>query len=343
MRLLFLTLMIGMERTLSYHITLKNNESGRFVYPGNTGGHLYCTVCQTGNNDVDNRVHQEPTCVRQNFKVLMPNNGAYPICKEGVNGSVIPGCGPLPTSRDLSWKTDSGRPIQENSTVYEVYYPKCRLPGKLNRKLMSVRCGEDLTWDVDPSGIACRYGCGPLPNKYEWKIQNGDDAGNYSLTGKTYVPVCATGLRASGLLHCNESNKWAEPPSSVKCTPTPKQLTSGKTYVPVCATGLRASGLLHCNESNKWAEPPSSVKCTPTPKQLTREGSGCTDETCIIGICSALLFLVIVVIVLAFICFKRRKKTPVRSDSLEMRTYSDSCEVEHCETREEVSPLTSKH
>ncbi|XP_048772551.1 uncharacterized protein LOC125678275 isoform X2 [Ostrea edulis] len=299
MRLLFLTLMIGMERTLSYHITLKNNESGRFVYPGNTGGHLYCTVCQTGNNDVDNRVHQEPTCVRQNFKVLMPNNGAYPICKEGVNGSVIPGCGPLPTSRDLSWKTDSGRPIQENSTVYEVYYPKCRLPGKLNRKLMSVRCGEDLTWDVDPSGIACRYGCGPLPNKYEWKIQNGDDAGNYSLTGKTYVPVCATGLRASGLLHCNESNKWAEPPSSVKCTPTPKQLTS--------------------------------------------EGSGCTDETCIIGICSALLFLVIVVIVLAFICFKRRKKTPVRSDSLEMRTYSDSCEVEHCETREEVSPLTSKH
>lgn len=66
----------------------------------------------------------------------------------------ISGCGPLPMSDGLFWKTKSGRQVQTNSTVYEVYTPQCR-NSELNRDTANVRCWETLRWDVDPADFRC--------------------------------------------------------------------------------------------------------------------------------------------------------------------------------------------
>lgn len=67
----------------------------------------------------------------------------------------LSGCGPLPMSDGLSWKTRSGRPVQTNSTVYEVYTPQCSNNGELNRDTANVRCWETLRWDIDPTDFRC--------------------------------------------------------------------------------------------------------------------------------------------------------------------------------------------
>lgn len=71
---------------------------------------------------------------------------------------IFTGCGPLPMSDGLSWSTESGRSLHVNSTVYEVYSPRCSQNGVLNRNLHSVRCGEDLNWTVSIQGLRCLYG-----------------------------------------------------------------------------------------------------------------------------------------------------------------------------------------
>uniref|UniRef100_K1RM23 Uncharacterized protein n=1 Tax=Magallana gigas TaxID=29159 RepID=K1RM23_MAGGI len=57
-------------------------------------------------------------------------------------------------SDGLFWKTKSGRQVQTNSTVYEVYTPQCR-NSELNRDTANVRCWETLRWDVDPADFRC--------------------------------------------------------------------------------------------------------------------------------------------------------------------------------------------
>ncbi|XP_056011353.1 uncharacterized protein LOC125678273 isoform X2 [Ostrea edulis] len=217
----------------------------------------------------------------------MPNNGAYPICKEGVRGSVIPGCGPLPTSHDLSWETDSGRPAQGNSTVYEVYYPKCRLPGKLNRKLRSVRCGENLTWDMDPSGIACRYGCGPLPTSHDlsWETDSGRPAQGNSTVYKVYYPKCRLPGKLNRKLRsvrCGEDLTWDVDPSGIACrygcgkfpngsewrllngSEAGKESLMGTSYVLLCLPWCRTKMQkmqIHCGFDLEWNWHPSLNTC----------------------------------------------------------------------------------
>ena len=67
----------------------------------------------------------------------------------------ISGCGPLPKTGGLSWETRSGRPVQENSTVYEEYFPRCPRGGALNSEIRSIRCWETLRWDVHPGNLHC--------------------------------------------------------------------------------------------------------------------------------------------------------------------------------------------
>nr|XP_011439199.2 uncharacterized protein LOC105336537 isoform X1 [Crassostrea gigas] len=191
-----------------YQFQMKGNETGRFVYTGNNGGHRYCTTCETGQNDAINMRTQQSECIDQNFKVSMPDGSKEPICKEGVIDAIIPGCGPLPAADGLSWRTKSGRPIQVNSTVYEVYYSICSQNGVLNRDLQSIRCGEDLGWNASIQGLRCLYGCGPFPNGSKWRLQNGSEAGNESLVGETYFSECSPGHKRSIVMYCGPDSKW---------------------------------------------------------------------------------------------------------------------------------------
>ncbi|XP_011439199.3 uncharacterized protein [Magallana gigas] len=191
-----------------YQFQMKGNETGRFVYTGNNGGHRYCTTCETGQNDAINKRTQQSECIDQNFKVSMPDGSKEPICKEGVIDAIIPGCGPLPAADGLSWRTKSGRPIQVNSTVYEVYYSICSQNGVLNRDLQSIRCGEDLGWNASIQGLRCLYGCGPFPNGSKWRLQNGSEAGNESLVGETYFSECSPGHKRSIVMYCGPDSKW---------------------------------------------------------------------------------------------------------------------------------------
>uniref|UniRef100_A0A8W8LIY8 Uncharacterized protein n=1 Tax=Magallana gigas TaxID=29159 RepID=A0A8W8LIY8_MAGGI len=50
-------------------------------------------------------------------------------------------------SDGLFWKTKSGRQVQTNSTVYEVYTPQCR-NSELNRDTANVRCWETLRYSI---------------------------------------------------------------------------------------------------------------------------------------------------------------------------------------------------
>lgn len=67
----------------------------------------------------------------------------------------VSGCGPLPRTGGLSWKTLSGRPVLKNSTVYEEYFPRCP-PGSALNHNSSVRCGENLKWNVNPGELQCK-------------------------------------------------------------------------------------------------------------------------------------------------------------------------------------------
>lgn len=187
---------------------MKANETGRFVYKGNNGAHRYCTTCETGQNDAMNKRTQQYKCIKQNFQVPMPDGSKEPICKEGISDSIIPGCGPLPTSDGLSWRTESGRPIQVKSTVYEVYYPICSQNGVLNMKIQSIRCGEHLGWNASIQGLRCLYGCGPFPISSKWRMQNGSEAGNESLVGETYFSECSPGHKRSVVMYCGPDSKW---------------------------------------------------------------------------------------------------------------------------------------
>uniref|UniRef100_A0A8W8LF48 Uncharacterized protein n=1 Tax=Magallana gigas TaxID=29159 RepID=A0A8W8LF48_MAGGI len=138
----------------------------------------------------------------------MPDGSKEPICKEGISDSIIPGCVPLPTSDGRSWRTESGRPIQVKSTVYEVYYPICSQNGILNRDLHSARCGEDLRWNASIQGLRCLYGCGPFPIGSKWRLQNGSEAGNESLIGETYFSECSPGHKRSIVMYCGPELKW---------------------------------------------------------------------------------------------------------------------------------------
>ncbi|XP_034303280.2 uncharacterized protein [Magallana gigas] len=191
-----------------YQFDVKANETGRFVYTGNNGEHRYCTTCETGQNDAINMRTQQSECIEQNFQVPMPDGSKEPICKEGVIDAIIPGCGPLPASDGLSWRTESGRPIQVKSTAYEVYYPSCSQNGVLNRKLQSIRCGEDLRWNASIQGLRCLYGCGPFPIGLKWRMQNGSEAGNKSLVGDTYFSECSPGHKRRVVMYCGPDSKW---------------------------------------------------------------------------------------------------------------------------------------
>nr|XP_034303280.1 uncharacterized protein LOC105336535 isoform X3 [Crassostrea gigas] len=191
-----------------YQFQMESNETGRFVYTGNNGEHRYCTTCETGQNDAINMRTQQSECIEENFQVPMPDGSKEPICKEGISGAIIPGCGPLPASDGLSWRTESGRPIQVKSTVYEVYYPSCSQNGVLNRKLQSIRCGEDLRWNASIQGLRCLYGCGPFPIGSKWRMQNGSEAGNESLVGDTYFSECSPGHKRSVVMYCGPDSKW---------------------------------------------------------------------------------------------------------------------------------------
>lgn len=180
----------------------------RFVYTGNNGEHRYCTTCKTGQNDAQNMRTQQSECIDQNFQVPMPDGSTEPICKEGISDAIIPGCGPLPMSDGLSWSTESGRSLHVNSTVYEVYSPRCSQNGVLNRNLHSVRCGEDLNWTVSIQGLRCLYGCGPFPIFSKWRLQNGSEAGNESLVGETYFSECSDGHKQSIVMYCGPDTKW---------------------------------------------------------------------------------------------------------------------------------------
>lgn len=144
---LFLVLMVA--TTSANNFTFEANETKRFVY-GHDGMQMYCTVCATGMYDKESN----PECIKNNENLQMPGGGQTPMCKESATGGVIPGCGPLPMSDGLFWKTKSGRQVQTNSTVYEVYTPQCR-NGELNRDTANVRCWETLRWDVDPADFRC--------------------------------------------------------------------------------------------------------------------------------------------------------------------------------------------
>ncbi|XP_052720507.1 uncharacterized protein LOC128192097 isoform X1 [Crassostrea angulata] len=191
-----------------YRFQLKANETGRFIYTGNNGGHRYCTTCETGQTYEINIKTQQSECIDQNFQVPMPDGSKEPICKEGISDSIIPGCGPLPTSDRLSWRTESSRPIQVKSTVYEVYYPICSQNGILNRDLHSARCGEDLRWNATIQGLRCLYGCGPFSIGSKWRLQNGSEAGNESLIGETYFSECSPGHKRNIVMYCGPELKW---------------------------------------------------------------------------------------------------------------------------------------
>ncbi|XP_022326416.2 uncharacterized protein LOC111126224 [Crassostrea virginica] len=75
--------------------------------------------------------------------------------KTDTSNGLIPGCGPLPKTGGLSWETRSGRPVQENSTVYEEYFPHCPQGEALNSDIRSIRCWETLRWDVHPGNLHC--------------------------------------------------------------------------------------------------------------------------------------------------------------------------------------------
>nr|XP_022326412.1 uncharacterized protein LOC111126223 isoform X2 [Crassostrea virginica] len=137
-------------------LDLKEHETGRFVYKLNNGDLRYCTTCKTGWNNIENERTQQEECIKKNFRVPMPDNSTnIPICQEHITGAVIPGCGPLPRTGGLSWKTLSGRPVLKNSTVYEEYFPRCP-PGSTLNHNSSVRCGENLKWNVNPEELQCK-------------------------------------------------------------------------------------------------------------------------------------------------------------------------------------------
>lgn len=205
---LFLILVCVLSCT-GYRFQLKANENGRFVYTGHNGEHRYCTTCQTGQNDKENFRTQQGDCIRQNFGVpLHDGRNISLICKEGTPGAMIPGCGPLPTSGELSWSTESGRPVQVNSMVYEVYHPRCSHKGIMNRDLRSIRCGEDLRWNASIRGLRCLYGCGTFPAGLTWRLMNGNGVGNESLLGETYISECSPGHKRSMVMYCGLDSRW---------------------------------------------------------------------------------------------------------------------------------------
>ena len=76
-------------------------------------------------------------------------------CQQHDFSVPVSGCGPLPRTGGLSWKTLSGRPVLKNSTVYEEYFPRCP-PGSTLNHNSSVRCGENLKWNVNPEELQCK-------------------------------------------------------------------------------------------------------------------------------------------------------------------------------------------
>ncbi|XP_061188183.1 uncharacterized protein LOC133196280 [Saccostrea echinata] len=218
---------------------------------------------------------QNEQCISENLSEDMPNNGPKPFCKENAIGGIIPGCGPLPASGGLPWRTKSGRPVQANSTVYEEYVLECPSTSAIGN--VSIRCGENLEWNKNPAGIKCVYGCGLLPTEggLTW-LENGSEAGNYSVPGNLYIPKCPLGQSASAAFYCAENNTWTGDPSSAVCTAV----------------------------------------------ELRSEVGQCSGS-CIIGICSGLVALLLLSIVIGVgIHCTRRKKLPVPSDSLEMKVYT---------------------
>lgn len=153
---IWLYLTITAVKSSAYNIMLEANETGRFFYEDG-GKQMYCTVCPS------EMPYEESTgCKNKNQDGLMPGGGQNPMCKEGAMGGVIPGCGPLPMSVGLSWRTKSGRPVQVNSTVYEVYIPQCSQNSELNKDNTSFRCWETLRWDVDPADFRCTENDNPF-------------------------------------------------------------------------------------------------------------------------------------------------------------------------------------
>ncbi|XP_062580520.1 uncharacterized protein LOC134242452 [Saccostrea cucullata] len=198
-----------------YIFQFEEGETRRFIYKGASGHHHYCTVCTTGKNDEQNRETQQGECIVKNFKPEIPE--PKPICKESVPDGIIPGCGPLPVLEGLFWKTKSGRPIQNRSTVYEEYFPQCLRTRMLESNFSSIRCGENLKWNVNPTNFRCLKGCGPLPNQFEWKLENGGRTGNESLAGYTYIGFCRPEFKTSITVHCGRNSIWYDDPSQAVC------------------------------------------------------------------------------------------------------------------------------
>ncbi|XP_061188075.1 uncharacterized protein LOC133196162 [Saccostrea echinata] len=193
------------------------------IYKGFSGNHRYCTVCATGYNDEENRMTQQRECIVQNFKTEMPNNEAKPFCKEDSTDGIIPGCGPLPAIDGLFWNTRSGRSIQNNmSTVYEEYFPQCPT-SILESNFSSIRCGENLTWNVNPTDFRCLKGCGPLPgiDGLFWKRKSGRPIrNNMSTVYEEYFPQCPrTSILESNFssIRCGENLTWNVNPTEFRC------------------------------------------------------------------------------------------------------------------------------
>ncbi|XP_062580522.1 uncharacterized protein LOC134242453 isoform X2 [Saccostrea cucullata] len=285
MRLLFLFGILCLNQTSSYRFTLEDNETGRFFYEDGGGNHGYCTSCPTGMNDEENRKTQNGDCITQNFFETMPNNGPKPFCKENATGGIIPGCGPLPVSGSLSWRTKSGRPILGNSTVYEVYILEC--PSTSAFSNLSVRCGENLQWNKNPSGIKCHNGCGFLPTEggLTW-LENGSEAGSYSLPGNFYIPKCPLGQSASAAFHCGENNKWKEDPSSAVCVATELRTAeygqcSDSCIIGICSglfvlvlLGLAVGVRFYCTRRKKLPDPSASLEMNVYSSPADRPNSG---------------------------------------------------------------------
>ncbi|XP_061188074.1 uncharacterized protein LOC133196161 [Saccostrea echinata] len=215
--MLFLLIFSSVLCCSGYRFQLEEGETGRFIYEISSGHHQYCTVCKTGNNDEQNRRTQQRECIDNNIKREMPNNESKPICKERDTDGRILSCGPLPAIDGLSWKTRSGRPIRNMSTVYEEYFPECPRMNILESNFSSIRCGEKLTWNVNPTEFRCLKGCGPLPDRFEWRMGNGSKAGNESLAGYTYIGLCRLEFKTPIIAHCGRDSIWHDDPSQVIC------------------------------------------------------------------------------------------------------------------------------
>ncbi|XP_062580524.1 uncharacterized protein LOC134242453 isoform X3 [Saccostrea cucullata] len=141
-------------------------------------------------------------------------------------------------------------------------------------------CKENATGGIIP-------GCGFLPTEggLTW-LENGSEAGSYSLPGNFYIPKCPLGQSASAAFHCGENNKWKEDPSSAVCVATELRTAeygqcSDSCIIGICSglfvlvlLGLAVGVRFYCTRRKKLPDPSASLEMNVYSSPADRPNSG---------------------------------------------------------------------